>query len=559
MTEACDWVLRIEAVNLSASVFNTSDLSTMRGASLALEEACEVMGPAVERAVHDRCYVEQIYAGGAQAAYLLSDCSESLLEDVAQQMRQSLAAGLLGDGDVALPTGELCWVVDYQGAVGGDENVAVDAAMLKSRFRQMRMPSLPSVESMQTPAGMSLRQRQGLLCPIDTARPIDPNASIWVRPGQFNAVELRRQTRSGKVVSVEHQVASRTKMLRDYGRQARQRLYGKRYGFTWLGQVRFSESFQDLVDSPPPDQPLSARNKMAVFYLDGAGFGALREQVGLRKFSNYLRDLYIDTLLQGVLRYYDAGWRSDRDRYALFRYDHADTDSDPQAFYRFETLFLGGEDWCFVTPGWLASEITEVVFDLLEKFNAEQEQSAGLRLGVLICPIKTPIRRAKDLAHNLCDGARAIMGAGGVASAIDIEIMESVDIPDEALADQRRRRLGRSGPEEFCFDADHWHESTSRYRSLEDLPRSQLHRLIEATTDKSEDAAEAAVAECLAHAPDAKRVIDSFVQSTRASSLSDALPGGGDLAFRLKRLYELWDYAVQQPAPLRVNLLGEGA
>ena len=211
---------------------------------------------------------------------------------------------------------------------------------------------------------------------------------------------------------------------------------------------------------------------------------------------------------------------------------------------------LGGEDWCFVAPGWLASELLEVLFaaharcvDAWKGKDLKGVENCGLRAGVLICPTKTPIRRARSLAHDLCESARSGLGHGQ-RSSLDIHVIESIDVPEHALEAQRQRVHGShvSG-EHFCFSGEGWTEIASDYRSLSSMPRSQLYKMISATRGMSDDKAWITIQNITKRSSDTGEVLAG----------AEVLPGTGSVEFRLRRLAELWDYVVEQAGAASVG------
>ncbi|WP_128292280.1 hypothetical protein [Afifella aestuarii] len=566
-----DWVLRIEGVNFGAAVFNTGDLSTIRGASLAYEVAMEDAAERMEERVLQvapNATCERIYVGGSQAAFRIKVCDAESMEAIAARLRRELREGQYFVAEKPEfrpegkrkdqnrpPTQHLCFVVDVAPVENDDEAGAVDRAMTRSRFRQMRAPSLPRAE---VRVGLSdgVKVRRSAFCPIDPMRPAaaEEESRIWTAPGQFpfgEALEPKVNAK-GDVVAERIAVCRRVGDLRPYGRTARWQLYKRRFKerkLTDLADIRVAESFEDIVEDPPKDLPESAKGKMAVFYVDGAGFGALRRKLGLREFSQLMQELYIDTLLYEQLADFDAGSKREKDRYARFRFDYEASDgkTPPKPFLRFETLMFGGEDWCFVVPSWLASEVLERIFARTAEFSEKGGVELGLRAGVLICPSKTPIRRATGVAHDLCDGAKLFMGETGARSAIDIHVMESIDVPYGALKTQRRRIFGAVEPEVFGFDGGSWTKEARKFRHLSRLPRSQLYALIRRIGDEGDTNAKEEIRRACERSLDLREILCPNDAAEPDLDLLPAKAGGGDISFRLKRLADLWDYVVVQP------------
>ena len=113
---------------MGETVFNTADLSTLRGASLALEMAAELLTQgtrldAMAKAVSAGAKVTKIYAGGSQAVMRVDAINEAGIETLARQIRAILASGEWSPAEKPVyagtdssdnpPTQHLCFCVDW--------------------------------------------------------------------------------------------------------------------------------------------------------------------------------------------------------------------------------------------------------------------------------------------------------------------------------------------------------------------------------------------------------------------------------------------------------------
>lgn len=225
MTEKKDWVLRIEGVNLGATVFNTNDLSTIRGSSMVLE----VFGFELSKGLVEppgEVVIDVIYRAAAQAAFRLNGLTESQalaakakvqsilqrwyfqgpLEPhfVSPHILKKINLGAYGAEDVqnlAMPSEHMTFVieltpVDPQTSENHDpERYAVNTTLMASRRQQLRTPNLP-----RSPAAIAIsgkvEDRSAVQCTIDPVQQLGQNkdeSSFWVNQDQFpTAPELQK-------------------------------------------------------------------------------------------------------------------------------------------------------------------------------------------------------------------------------------------------------------------------------------------------------------------------------------------------------------------------------
>lgn len=216
-------VLHFEAVNFAATVFDTQDISTIRGSSRALEDIVQNMAGQIERAGG-----EVVRAGGAQ----LTARTGLGLGDLVNGLPESLRA-----------------IYPHLSFVTGTGATEIEA-MQKARNSQFRQRVVPD----WGPAAAHP-------CMLDRTRP----AQVARKLG-------------GETIRISQSVDLR----REYGRQARSGLYA-RLGVA--PPEHLPNSFEDLVAAPPSDVAEVARSKLVVIHADGAGFGDALAKVGASRFS----------------------------------------------------------------------------------------------------------------------------------------------------------------------------------------------------------------------------------------------------------------------------------
>lgn len=515
------YILRVEGVDFAETVDDTSNLSAYRGGSLALLEAPIAAerflienGPS--HGIRFDASAGPVMLGASQGAFLIeadNDASAGRLRDAVERHLSGIANP---------PFKHLSLMVDI---AAGDDLAALKRAHALNRGRQF------SSDGWSLPA--FAREAIGASTGFDPIRPA--TASLRVPKGRVNTPAAAHATHDEVMVSPS---------FRDrfqYGRKARQGFYAAN-GVEEARERTFTDSLQDMVADPPDLLPLSVRSKIAVFYADGNGFGAIRDKARslaeLTRFSNDLRSKQ-QSLLRSVVRWLAEGADRDPQAYSL--------SEDGRTGLRFETLLWGGDELCFVMPAWLGLEFLTLFNTWTADWKAPSQDKLTHGVGLVFCREKTPIRLARRAAAALADDAKSTLG-GKAANVAQIEAFESTSPPgtEEQLLGQRLD-LFRLGTEDADLvrtaltlrDGD-IPRSLQRLASLKErFPRSQLYRLLRKAGDtrlfgaKTDDGLDGDVARYLKRAGAERGVTPQDLA---------VLGGTVPLAFSLAAAAGLWDY-----------------
>ncbi len=529
------FLIRVEGVNFDASIFDTADLSTIRGASLALLR----MDAAVEAALRELgLAATKVFSGASQCAFTFEgDDPAPVLEAVAARMAQP--------GPRGEPFPQVTVVADAVAVVGSGKDAIKDAlarAEARNRTRQFRQ---------WTTTGISPHVAADDADKLDRIRPATESAG---RPGRV----LTQPDRMSRPAKLSAAVLHR----RAYGRTARQKFYEDELGVgtagAILGDLSFTNSLDDMVHSPPVGLPLSLQSKVAVVYADGNGFGAIRDLVGINEFSDQLAVLR-RALLADVLRWLVRGQKGD---------DAVREDIPWQAFaiqdqdalgLRFETLLWGGDEFIMVMPAWLAFAFVSGFCAATKAWEIKGNPLTHA-VGVAIAHHKTPIRQLKTIAKGAADMAK---DAGlKDRNSVSFEIYESLSPPDLDLRQARARlyratdhdhlaRLLAIPGEEMVSLGERLFHLTGRDGD-EPFPRSQLYAALRNIRDRGLD---------LTGADATKAATDHLKEYARRAGgkakaedvLRNPLPccdGERPTALDLALICQLWDYTYPFGTPL---------
>lgn len=354
-----EYYLRVEAVNLDSSVYDTYDISTIRGGSFMLLDAFEGMEQKVAK-LGLKC--EEFTDIGSAASVGLynfktdSGDVKSVVESILQVIRQNVEV--------------FATLVYSFRAVDKKEpfTEALKHLLADCRWKQYQQPSI-----------VLPREKSGeKACDLDGLRP----------------------------AAVEDQVGGETKLISPAVKQRKE-----------TGRRLRNQIYKELLERDTPDltedpdewlftrdlETLSLRKdagkldgKIAFIYLDGNRFGRIRDakcsDAGTyREFQEKIRKELRIPALQALLKFA----RQDENR--SFRTDNGKI--------RLETLLWGGDEIEWVVPAWQALNVLSSFFTVT-KPAAFQGITLTHSAGVVFCHHNLPILQIRRYARQLCDMAK---------------------------------------------------------------------------------------------------------------------------------------------------------
>ncbi|MDR3636734.1 MAG: hypothetical protein P4L84_23220 [Isosphaeraceae bacterium] len=448
------FLLRVEAVNLVNVIDDTDDLSTRRGGGLMILNAATQMLETLRADIRTR--LTPVATGASIGLFAFEAVDEKDAENVRAAVESHFQIGTL-----EYPVDQTAWghlplkhgtyVVDVE-PMGLSPAEAEQKAVAKNRWRQMSAPSL-SLD------GLWPREAADA-CEFDFVRPA--TTVVEAADGAKNASESVRARR-------------------DYGRNARQKFYEHELETC---DFAFVDGLQELSDPrrldkqgapfDENDAPPDARDKLAVFYVDGNRFGATGRGMWagddpvdtFREWSEAIRGHHRD-LLRGLLgrAAADASWKNG-------------------SRLRLETLLWGGDEILWVAPAWKGWELARWFFGQTHEVTVRaQPRRLTYGAGLVFCHRNAPINNIITLAHRL--GTIAKRAGDSVRHRLAYEVLESFnDRPGEDLDVHRRRLLPEGVPVEgLVLDpvrGEMFWGALRRIAASDDFPTRQLYLLVKA-------------------------------------------------------------------------------
>jgi len=359
-------------VNLGHFVYDTTDLSTVRGGGLLLLDSTDWV---FQKLQGDGVKLSPVILGASAGLFKIEESPKPL-----NVLRDDVDSALRGHAQYQHAT----FVVDV---IDGDEaNFPQDRAKLVNlnRLRQMQAPSLiyPKVWNVVPSAKV---------CELDLMRPTPP----------------------GKVNSESSEAR------REYGRERKQNLYAdilmKDAGIAKadIQKVVYANELSDIAGKSGGYGNL--QDKMAVLYLDGNKFGALQKGKPIeeqRRFSFGLRKHQAE-FLWALLDQRVWGERSWMNAEKV----------------RLETLLWGGDEVIWVAPAWKGWELLKFFFEHLGGWDSYFGERLTFSASLVFCHQKSPIHSIQQLSKRLCEAAKKVEAK---RNQFAYQILESFDNVDDA-------------------------------------------------------------------------------------------------------------------------------
>ncbi len=342
---------RIEAINLSYSVYDTNDISTIRGGSFMVLNAFRNL-----EAAENGITVLSSNASEFLCKYSARDEKEA--NSIFQTLVNKIPAEVKS---IASFVGGFCEVHDTDGFQKTTERLKAE-----NRWQQYKMLSFPLPNVDQTAEQA---------CSLDGVRP--GVHEIGEDEIQSTAVFLRRKR----------------------GREFKHKIYKEILRSNWDEKfiesevVGFTKHLEELSTNPKQGK---LNGKIALIYLDGNRFGAMRD--ALCKDEDFFRQF--QEHIQGNLR--KPALKAVLDRAA------GDANFQTQdGKIEFEMLMWGGDEIEWVVPAWQALSVLNIFYQEAAMHRTQENTPDAAHFthsgGVVFCHHNLPILQIRQYARQLCD------------------------------------------------------------------------------------------------------------------------------------------------------------
>ena len=500
------YYLRMEGVNLYSFVYDANDLSTVRGGGLMLLGAPRIVEQALEQGPHGVAGVKKIVSGASVGLFEFDiDADTPAREaEIAADVRNDAARLLASSAGVPDAT----FVVDV-GKKEGDFGTCMQKLLAKNRWRQFRQPTIAAPaknESAQVTQPCELEGR---------------------RPGTV----VRREGNEKKIYceSVDRR--------REYGRDKKRKFYTDELGDVLRRAFSgdFTRSFEEL--SKDETQGDLSR-KMAVIYLDGNGFGKVRddecrEAEDLIEFESRVKKCRAKALADLIDR---------------MDCESANGFKTETGAYRLETLLWGGDELIWVVPAWKGWEVLQAFYTVsMDKewsFRGRRLTHAG---GLVFCHHNAPIHKIVELSVSLAEATKEECRDKNLFQYL---VLESFDHIGQDLGEFRKRHVPFKW--RASLDGDAMEEAADAVRFARDrFPRGQIYKAVHAAAASARNAKRGENADCEENAVERfRKRLEEIVPKETLELLDERqrLKHLGDRNSTWLHLAQLWDYIPDKEA-----------
>lgn len=366
--------LHVEAVNLSNFVYDTHDVSTIRGGSYLLLTLLQEIPERFPQLI--------TVTNAASQGLFTFDGTESSASNLQRAVLQYLHDGAGGHATF------LAAVCDDIPDDQGGFPLVLQRLQAQIRRQQWRMPTIAVPESIPTADE----------CYIDGWRPAstDPShrqvaddlATAFSKSTYFRRSQGRALRRTGRV-------------FRDSGVD--------------IGSLAFTDDLTQLSGSPGEGVPGLLGGKMAVIHVDGNAFGKNRGRLCLNEGTRTEFDDYIQVDLRG-------GFLEKLLNYARNTPSFLTTDkATGQTLIRLEILLWGGDEMTLIVPAWQAWQTLWLYYDHTTQAEGFQGEALTHRGAVVFCHHDSPILMIRDLLESLLDRAKKSISENISKADLDAE------------------------------------------------------------------------------------------------------------------------------------------
>lgn len=366
-------LLRMEAINLDATILDTNDLSTRRGGSYMLLQAVRD----VEREFSGQ--LKAISTGASVGLFAIE--GQDRPDEFEHRVREFVTQHPLYMHATFVVT-----AVSYDSGF----KLAHERAIAAGRWQQMQSLSVSSAWAVPPDLDAENVLAVGAIeavCEIDEVRPATVRDYM---PGQ---------TKTAFGTSVW-----RRRFDVHGGRALRQTFYERELvGHGVDANYTFTADLETLARLPPcppdadPGIPSTLDNKIALFYADGNGFGRIQAACDcpdkLQKWDTHLkaeRREFLANLLAFVST--QEPWLTGDRK------------------LRLETLLWGGDELMFVVPAWCGLELADRFFSAMASLrdpNGDPNKPLTHAAGLVFAHRSAPIGRLQSLAWHLAEKGKA--------------------------------------------------------------------------------------------------------------------------------------------------------
>ena len=352
------YFFRAEAVNMTPTVYDTSDISTIRGAGFYLLDRIKSLG-------QNSNYCEELVTEGASAAVF------KIETDTPEETRKEMLLFLYSINKKGNTLPEMTFIVEFL-ECQNDFPTTMAALQGKIRVSQMQSPTIRIFPETLTSSGKSHEGR---------ARTFDAlNRVLPAHVTDNSKGELSKFTKNRRLQGIDLRKKIYSDLLKKYDIPA--------------NVLNFTEDLETLSKDPGQG---NLNGKIAYIYIDGNKFGKLQRSLDERSLKEF--DTALDNFKKEFL-------------FRLIEYSRTNsiscfTDPKVNGLIRLETLLWGGDEIKLIVPAWLGWTVATLFFKTVVDLDLKFEnKDLTYAMGMVLTHHKNPIRNIDNVAGILVDAIK---------------------------------------------------------------------------------------------------------------------------------------------------------
>ena len=500
------YLFRTEAVNLWPTVYDTSDISTIRGGGFYLLDR-------VRSLAQDSDFKENVITEGASTAVFEIE-SDNDPADIRNKM-----LAYLYDGENAIR--EMMFLVEYIENKGKFPELM---AKLQGKIRTAQM---------QTP---SIRIFSETLKPKSGTNPETGK--------QWTYDTLNRTLPAYKQDKLKGPISGFTYSRREQGKTLRKRIYERllRDQDVSVEDYGFTDELEVLCNDPKQG---NLNGKIAFIYIDGNKFGKLQRNFSKEELKRY------DALLDGFKKRLLAG---------IINLAREDKSFMKDNKIRLETLLWGGDEIKLIVPAWMGWKAALRFYEVADEMNMKMgEKELTYAMGLVFAHHKNPIRNvseiAEDMAQTVKDGLssdQAYQRSHG--NRVHYAVLESLETLPKGYG-QFAKDFYRVAPQELSLSPNEMRGLRDFAKSLDaSFSRSKIYSVAQAWVSDSDkkdkkdkgyaEALQRGLDVCEVSAKKKEKLVHEIetITGTAFDEDKNVLEAKPEKGYRWLQVAELWDY-----------------
>jgi len=417
-----DYYLRVEAVNLDNFVYDTNDISTIRGGSFLLLDSVNSL--AIDNDF--KKLLRKISTGASTGLF-------QIIGDDPEDVKKRVKKYLSNKTD-----GHTTFVVDTLDGDSRNFKAIQEQLIAKNRWSQWQQLTIPWGKGWEG---------SDFPCTLDGVRP-------------EMVIEHFIENKPKKV-------SRSVKFRRDKGKELRNDIYAH-----ILGQTSCPYEFTKNLELLSEDRDQGVLNKKIAFiYIDGNKFGRIRDEKCTE-----------ERMLQGFDRSVQEDFRKPVLQKLLFHMTDNYASQTADKKLRLETLLWGGDEIEWVVPAWKGWEVLRLFYEF-DPPPAYEKIPLTHAAGIVFCHHNAPILQIRKLAHSLADIAKSnltsIPKSSEHGDIFHYLVLESFDMLEGSLDPFLKHYYKPADYKELLLKGQEMQSFSRHMKTVRsDFPRGKVYEII---------------------------------------------------------------------------------